>query len=139
MVQVSNIISSPSFNTFAKDIEPVLDILSFLFSCSLNTLTRWGSPQIEEFLFLQPGDVELYLGHLSSLVNMGSNQGIYIPHASLTNFLMDPTRSKELWINPRSRHAAFARWCLQTFQLKGEQQCFSYHTFVLIRKKRMSK
>ena len=47
---------------------------------------------------------------------------------------MDPTRSKELWINPRSRHAAFARRCLQSLQLKGEQHCFSYRIPVLIRK-----
>ena len=122
-----------------EDIEPILEILSFLFFCSPNILTRWGSPQIEEFLSLQPGDVELYLGDLSSLVNVGSNQGIYVLHASLTDFLIDPTRSKELWINPRSRHSAFARRCLQSLQLKGEQHCFSYHIPVLIRKKKTSK
>ena len=65
-----------------EDTEPVLEILSFLFFCIPKFPTRWGSSQIEEFLSLQPGDVELYLGHLSSLVNVGSNQGIYVLHAS---------------------------------------------------------
>jgi hypothetical protein len=59
---------------------------------------------IEEFLFFQPGDVELYLGDLSSLVNIGPEQEINILHASLADFLLDLTRSKEFWINPRSRH-----------------------------------
>jgi hypothetical protein len=104
-----------------EDIDPVLEILSFLFFSSPNIPTRWGSPQIEEFLALQPGDVELYLGDLSSLVNVGPNQGIYVLHASLTDFLMDPTRSKEFWIDPRARHTAFARRCLQSLQLKGKQ------------------
>jgi hypothetical protein len=122
-----------------EDIEPVLEILSFLFFSSPNIPTRWGSPQIEEFLSLQPGDVELYLGDLSSLVNVGSNQGIYVLHASLTDFLMDPTRSKELWINPRTRHAAFARRCLQSLQLKGKQDCSIHCIPILIPDKKMFK
>ena len=111
-----------------EDMEPVLEILSVLlvFFSSPNIPTRWGSPQIEEFLSLQPGDVELYLGNLSSLVNVGPNQGIYVLHAFLTDFLMDPTRSKELWINPRTRHAAFARRYLQSLQLKGKQRFFCH-------------
>jgi len=55
-----------------EDIDPVLEILSFLF------LTDHSSPwrasklyEIEEFLSLQTGDVELYLGDLTSLVNAG--------------------------------------------------------------------
>jgi hypothetical protein len=120
-----------------EDLEPVLRILSFLFFCSPDIPTRWGSPQIEEFLSLQPGDVELYLGDLSSLVNVGPNQGIYVLHASLTDFLMDPTRSKELWINPRTRHAEFARRCLQSLQLKGKQHCFchSISSYLFLKRK----
>jgi len=56
-------------------------------------------------------------------MNVGPNQGIYLLHASLTDFLMGPTRSKELWINPRTRHAAFAR---RSLQLKGKLHCFCH-------------
>jgi len=99
--------------TGVEEIEPVLEILSLLLIGDSYSLDL---PMIEEFLFLQPGDVELYLGDLSSLVNIGPNQQIKILHASLTDFLLDLTRSKEFWIKPRSRHTTFARRCLQLLQ-----------------------
>jgi hypothetical protein len=117
-----------------EDVEPVLKILSLLFL---------GGPkrsfEIEQFLSLQLGDVELYLGDLSSLVNIEPNQRIRVLHASLQDFLVDPTRSKELWINPRTRHTAFARRCLQLIQLKGKQNYYSRHILILISTKKMSK
>ena len=104
-----------------EEIEPVLEILSIIFFWTHGIPKGWSSPVIEEFLFLQPGDVELYLGDLNSLVNIGPTQRIHIIHASLTDFLMDPTRSKEFWINPRIRHTAIARRCLQFLLLcKGK-------------------
>jgi len=106
--------------TGVEDIEPVLEILSLL----LLSPWSWFLPEIEEFLFLQPGDAELYLGDLSSLVNIGHDHQINILHASLTDFFIDPTRSKELWINPATRHSAFARRCLQSLQLIGKKPSF---------------
>jgi hypothetical protein len=85
--------------TGVEEIEPVLEILSLLL-ISFPSPPRL--PTIEEFLSLQPGDVELYLGDLSSLVDIGPEQQIKIQHASLTDFLLDSTRSKEFWIDPRS-------------------------------------
>jgi len=101
-----------------EDIERVLEILS----CVLLTGGQ-TSDEIEKFLSLQPGDVELYLWDLHSLINHDPDpdQPIHVLHASLTDFLVDPTRSKTLWINPRARHTASARRCLQILQLKGEQ------------------
>jgi hypothetical protein len=106
--------------TGMEDIEPVLDILSLL----LLSPGSWLLPEIEEFLFLQPGDAELYLGDISSLMNIGPNQRINILHASLTDFFIDPTRSKELWINQATRHSVFARRCLQSLQLNGKRPSF---------------
>jgi hypothetical protein len=103
--------------TGVEEIEPALEILSLL----LISFPDPHTPIIEEVLSLQPGDVELYLGNLSSLVNIGHQQEIKILHASLTDFLLDLTRSKEFWINPRSRHTMFARRCLQLLQCNGEQ------------------
>ena len=122
--------------TGVEEIEPVLEILSLLIiSSSFSPLL----PTIEEFLFLQPGDVELYLGDLSSLVNIGSAQEIRILHASLTDFLLDPTRSKEFWINPGSRHTMFARRCLQLLQRTGKQDLSFYKILILIPKKETRK
>jgi hypothetical protein len=103
--------------TGVEEIEPALEILSLL----LISFPAPYTTMIEEVLSLQPGDVELYLGNLSSLVNIGPQQEIKILHASLTDFLLDLTRSKEFWINPRSRHTVFARRCLQLLQCNGEQ------------------
>jgi len=100
-----------------EDIDRVLEILSVIFFCDKD---RFPSPIIEEFLCLQPGDVELSLVDLHSLINPEPDRSIRILHASLTDFFVDPTRSKTFWINPRARHAAFARRCLQILQLNGK-------------------
>ena len=68
-------------------------------------------------------DVELYLADLNSLVTVNHEPllDVRVLHASFTDFLMDPTRSKTFWITPRARYAVFACRCLQIFQLKGKQ------------------
>jgi hypothetical protein len=55
-----------------EDIERVLEILSVIFFCDAGDGRKWNlkPPMIEKFLGLQPGDVELYLGDLNSLVNI---------------------------------------------------------------------
>jgi len=45
-----------------EELEPVLEILSVIFFWIHGIPRGWSSPVIEEFLSLQPGDVELYLG-----------------------------------------------------------------------------
>jgi len=106
-----------------EDIERVLEILSVVFFCNNpEPLLRWHliPPIIENFLCLQPGDVELYLGDLNSLVSLEPNRNIRVHHASLTDFFVDPTRSKTLWINRQAQHTAFARRCLQLLQIPGK-------------------
>ena len=106
-----------------EDIERVLEILSVVFFCTnFNQFLDWrlSPPKIEKFLCLQPGDVELYLGDLNSLVNIEPRQTIRVLHASLGDFFVDPTRSKPFWINCEARHTAFARRCLQVVQIPGK-------------------
>jgi hypothetical protein len=105
-----------------EDIEHVLEILSIIFFCDIGG-SKWHLMPllIEEFLSLQPGDVELYLGELNSLVNFDSNGDIRILHASLTDFFVDPTRAKMFWINRQAQHTTFARQCLQGLQMPGKQ------------------
>ena len=107
-----------------EDIECVLDILSVIFFCDISDLfDKWNLRplMIENFLCLQPGDVELYLGDLNSLITIEHGQKIHVLHASLTDFFVDPTRSKIFWINRQARHTAFARRFLQVFQIPGKQ------------------
>jgi hypothetical protein len=56
-----------------EDTERVLEILSVIFFCDDPLLIYdWNvrPPVIEKFLCLQPGDVELHLGELNSLINL---------------------------------------------------------------------
>ena len=103
-----------------EDIDFILEILSVMLFSSNRFPWPWSAPLIEEFLSLQPGDVEMYLGDMSSLVNVGPKR-ITILHASLTDFLMDHTRSKEFWVNPPVQHTGLARRCLQILQRNGER------------------
>ena len=120
-----------------EDVEHVLEILSLLLFFH-RVQQVWDASNIEEMLSLQHGDVKLYLGDLSSIVNTELNS-IQVLHASFTDFLVDPTRSKEFWINPRARHTAFARQCLQSLQLKRKKNYFFHHISILIITKNMSK
>jgi len=104
-----------------EDIERVLDILSVIFFCNNPPLIlTWTSPMIENFLLLEPGDVEMYIGDLNSLLNFEPDQSICVLHASLMDFFVDYSRLKKFWINCRAQHVAFARRCLQILQLKGK-------------------
>ena len=116
-----------------EDIERVLEILSILLFVGYS---YWTSLEVELLLSLQPGEVELYLGDLSSLITIGPNQLIHVLHASLTDFLIDPTRSKDFWINPPARHTAIARSCLQSLQVKGKQGFSSRDIPILIPKRK---
>jgi hypothetical protein len=104
-----------------EDIERVLEILGVVFFSHPHLHHSPSLVMIEKFLSLRTEDVEMYLVDLSSLVSIGLDQEVHILHASLTDFFMDPTRSKELWINPPTRHTMFARRCLQSLQFTGQQ------------------
>ena len=110
-----------------ENIECVLEIFSVIFFCDHRSSREWNlrSPMIEKFLGLHPGDVELYLGDLNSLICIEPGPwNIRVLHASLTDFFVDPTRSKIFWINRQAWHTAFARQCLQALQIPGEQDYF---------------
>ena len=119
-----------------EDVQPTLDILSLILLGGNGWI--YLTQKIEELLSLQPGDVQLCLGDLSSLVDIGPDQEITILHASLADFLVDPTRSNEFWINPRARHTVLARRCLQLLQLKGKQDPPFHDISIHIYKKTMS-
>ena len=128
-----------------EDTECVLEIFSVIFFCENSHPICWYEwnlvPSIiEKFLCLQPGDVELYLGELNSLINLEpSDEKIHVLHASLTDFLVDPTRSKTFWINRQARHTAFARRCLQVLQSPGKQDYPHYIPVLILKKKLITK
>jgi len=99
-------------------IESVVQILRFLFLTNPSIPTLWTIRDIEGSLFMETGDVEMYLDELNSLVNTGSNLGVRLECASLADFLMDSSRSEEFSIMPIRQHTSLAGRCIQ-FQMKG--------------------
>ena len=118
-----------------EDVDRVLEILSLLLFFH-RVQQAWNSSHIEDMLSLEQGDAKLYLGDLSSIVNTELNT-IQVLHASFTDFLVDPTRSKKFWINPPVRHTVFARQCLQSLQFKGKENYFFHNIYILIVNKNM--
>ncbi|KAF8956897.1 hypothetical protein BDZ97DRAFT_144833 [Flammula alnicola] len=88
-----------------EDIKLATLILSFAL---LGRATR--RLYIEKFLALAEGDVEIALADLPSVVVLESDT-IKFLHASLPDFLLDPARSQNYYIDPPNAHADFAhRW-----------------------------
>jgi len=69
---------------------------------------------IEDFFSLTPGEVQLILGELGSVVRCDMQ---YVPveimHASLGDFLLDKQRSRQYHVDAGKTHAMMARLCFQ--------------------------
>ncbi|KDR81215.1 hypothetical protein GALMADRAFT_91866 [Galerina marginata CBS 339.88] len=79
----------------------------------------------ERLYSLEPGTTSLILIDLSSLIGVteavtrfGTVVLVRILHASLKEFLLDPSRSGALYINPAKRHTQYALLCFQHFRSK---------------------
>ncbi|KDR79782.1 hypothetical protein GALMADRAFT_136388 [Galerina marginata CBS 339.88] len=100
------------------DVVNVLHILSLLI---LKPSNFWPDDNLEAFLSLKPGDISLILSDLGSLLSLEHLAGFPEPtilHASLKDFLLDSSRSKDFHVNPVERHNEYA---LLSFQhLKSE-------------------
>jgi len=84
-----------------RDIERVKDILGVLIivkrlippSDDVHT-TRW----IDNFFFWQPGETKACLSPLESIIRCDGEGRIYIFHTSLSDFLLDPSRSHQFYL-----------------------------------------
>ena len=69
---------------------------------------------LEKFLLLNRGDIEILLGDLSAVITISDvDPFIHILHASLGDFLLDATRSKEFYIDLSSIHTTCMHLCFQ--------------------------
>jgi hypothetical protein len=82
------------------DIEKVKDILMIL---ALQPFENAGSKQttilIEKFLFYRPGEVDMLLSELHSIIFVPPEDELRFFHASLRDFLLDRSRSKDLFLD----------------------------------------
>ncbi|KDR78760.1 hypothetical protein GALMADRAFT_1268043 [Galerina marginata CBS 339.88] len=92
------------------NIPAALHILSAVLLMDL----KLSPEMVENFLFLKPGDVQLYLTGLASVIDFHDRQKeIKVLHASLSDFLLDATRSEKLYIEAGSAHSVLAKYCLR--------------------------
>jgi len=93
-----------------EDIETVLLILGFHL-LPKHSHAEMDIGDLERFFLLSRGDIKMLFGDLSSLVVISDFVGIQFLHASLGDFLLDPARSKEFYINLSNIHTVCMRRC----------------------------
>ncbi|KAJ7118242.1 hypothetical protein C8R44DRAFT_190297, partial [Mycena epipterygia] len=117
------------------DLDSPLAALDQLYTQILSDIPRWPRllgiltvivakfyltvHHIEQLLELKPGDVELALRGLHSLVKILDDRHLTVHHASFLDFLNDPTRSGPFYINSQHR-SDLARQILKAFSYKYE-------------------
>ena len=122
------------------DIEKARDIIAFLVLRPL----RHGAlttRTIEEFLFYRPGEVEMILSDLHSIISVPSPEsgfsGIWFFHASLPDFLLDQSRSTDLFLDQGVAYAKFTSLfvkhinnpiesLLENYQRMSFPSCFAF-------------
>ncbi|PPQ90206.1 hypothetical protein CVT25_001696 [Psilocybe cyanescens] len=75
---------------------------------------------IEAFLSLVPGDVQLLMQNIGSLISVenhpyhpnGAVLTVRLLHASLKDYLLDPSRSKDFFLDRIKMHTHYAELCL---------------------------
>ena len=76
----------------------------------------------ESILFLEDGDVCIYLSPLNSLLEISEDDGeheVFFHHTSFTDFLCNPERSKDYCIDALKCHSLIAQWILQVLTSNG--------------------
>ncbi|KAK1222697.1 hypothetical protein PQX77_014441 [Marasmius sp. AFHP31] len=94
--------------------DKMLSILAAIFILPPHALP---SPEFIELLFgLSAGDVDTALWSLHSVLNIrGGNLAIAVYHTSFPDFLHDPSRSREFYIDRATHHCALACQWLRAF------------------------
>ncbi|KAF4610075.1 hypothetical protein D9613_010461 [Agrocybe pediades] len=106
-----------------KIIDKVMDIFIFLLMVQFWDKTR---RTIEQFFFYRPGEVDVILSDLHSLISIppphDSPGELRIFHASFPDFLLDRSRSKKFFIDKTEASTKLVGYCLRHFQ-RGDAMC----------------
>jgi len=105
-----------------EDVELVLRIIGMCLLSTRMIKVPWAlehfpfefiAPEnMEKILSLNPGDVQRGLEDLGSLIEYrGDNKGVRVLHASLYDFISDPSRLLDLPFNLSAIHTDLAIWC----------------------------
>ncbi|KDR69201.1 hypothetical protein GALMADRAFT_145603 [Galerina marginata CBS 339.88] len=103
-----------------EEIERVLHIISFIL------LVNFSASEVERILSLRPGDVEILLCDLGSIIGQvedkkSNKYRLQVLHASLADFFYARERSKEFFIDRNWKRNEHLQMCLQLLsdQLKS--------------------
>ena len=86
-----------------RGIERVMQVLGFLVILNID-IRRIGpliidsTERMDNFLFWIPGETQACLSQLASLIDCDAGGHIHILHASLQDFLRDPSRSRQFYL-----------------------------------------
>jgi hypothetical protein len=122
------------------DIEKVVDVLMFLAlqpfqACGLSWL-KYTRDLIEKFLFYRPGEIDIILTDLHSIIYIpppGDEFGaLRFFHASFPDFLLDQSRSKDLFLDQGAAYAKLTGLAMKHIKnptespLSQKIQCVSF-------------
>ena len=100
------------------DIEAVIEVFEVLLLFPV--LSNASIDDVEIFLCLIPGELQIILSDLHSIIAVPSPQKnanvirhLRLFHASLGDFLLDKARSGKLFIDAQQAHAHMARYCIR--------------------------
>ena len=82
------------------DIENVKQVLGILIivNSEVEDYLIDSTDKLDSLFFWQPSEAKASLSQLSSIIGCDANGGISILHASLSDFLLDPSRSHQLYL-----------------------------------------
>ena len=83
------------------DIEALKQVLGFLIIiCPVLVGIDWidSTGGVDSFFFWQPGEMEACLSQLASIIKVSTHGKISILHASLSDFLLDPSRARQFYL-----------------------------------------
>jgi len=85
-----------------NNMEAVKQVLGVLIILNPELNGRWSeldsTSKIDDFFLWQPGETAACLGQLASIIGLGTSGKIFIEHASLSDFLLDPSRSHQFYL-----------------------------------------
>ena len=91
------------------DIEKVMDVLALLILQPFKGEWAKTTTMCEEFLFYRPGEIQMILSDIHSIISVPApahhNERLQFFHASLSDFLLDRSRSKDLFLDQGSGYA----------------------------------
>ncbi|PPQ93116.1 hypothetical protein CVT25_003351 [Psilocybe cyanescens] len=119
-----------------EDVDLLLQIIGFVV-LYIPSFSYCPVTYIEAFLSLAPGDIQLLMQNLGSLISVENHpyypndaEVLTIHHASLKDYLLDPSRSKDFFLDRLKMHTYYAELCLAHMTvLLALQSNSSHHPF----------